>query len=209
MLFRTRIHGKQKGQKFPILERKKLPAKISIKHSPNVPTFRNKESGITCLEYKPPTVDKEGEISFRFCGKPVQSKIRMVDKERNVGQWSVTDPTVFVDKKIGIGFIRFLSLHEALESYLQKKLGINWQPYGHLLAEAMEHREFLKGHLESEWKLYDKQVRQVAHMNIAGSKMGGARNELKKAFEILAENRAQHASENGRDFNALRAGTTT
>jgi hypothetical protein len=184
--FRTRTRGtrKQVGKRFPVLEKKKLPRKISIKR----PTMSNNESGITDLTYVPPADSKDGYISFVFDGEQVASRIRLVDKEQNIGQWAVGEPVVFLDKKIGIGWIKYLSLHETLESYLEKRYGIDWNPYGHLLAEQIEHREFRKTHPESEWKLYDKQVRQVAHMN-AGGKIGGSKINLQRAFDILAQRR--------------------
>ena len=191
--FRRRNSGtpNQIGKIFPVIEKKKLPAKIALGKRSAKPTWNNKESGITNLEYKPPTIDHDGEIAFDFEGEKVYSKIRLVDKEKNIGQWSVTEPTVYLDKKIGIGWIRYLSLHEALESYLQKHYNINWQPFGHLLAEAIEHREFLKRHPESEWKLYDKQVRQVAHMNLTGGKANNIKLDLRRAFQIFTEKKNQ------------------
>ena len=85
-----------------------------------------------------------------------------------------------------IELIGYLALHEVLEGLLKRKSKLPLNPLG-TLAEAVENRFFIEaGRPESEWKLYDKQVRQVAHMN-QGGKIGISRMHLKKAFEILAE----------------------
>jgi hypothetical protein len=188
----TRTMGtkKQVGSKFPVLEKKKLPPKIALKR----PTINNNESGITDFEYSPPTVDTDGQISFTFDGDKISSKIKLEDKEKNIGQWSQNENVVYLDQKIGVGWIRFLGLHEALEGYLQKKYKLPWNPFGHAIAEAVEHRFFIEsGRPESEWKSYDKQVRQVAHMN-QGGKIGISRINLKRAFELLAEKRKQFST---------------
>ena len=125
--WRTRTGGtkRQVGSKFPVFEKEKLPPKITLKR----PTISNKESGISNFEYSPPTVDTDGKISFMFDGDKISSKIRLVDKEKNIGQWSQNENAVYLDRKIGVGWIRYLSLHEALEGYLQKKYKLPWNPF--------------------------------------------------------------------------------
>jgi len=187
--FRTRTRGtaRQVGQRFPVIEKKKLPPRISIKR----PTYGNRDSGISDITYMPPNEDKEGYIEFKFDGHKISGAIRLVDKEDSIGQWSTSGrPIVFLDKKIGIGWIKYLSLHELLERFLQNRYNIPWQPYGHLISDEIERREFLKSHPKSEWEQYSKQVKQVSRMN-QGGKLGSKRANLERAFEVLAEKRRQ------------------
>jgi hypothetical protein len=157
----------------------------------------NTDSGIEKVTYNPPSEHSDGFIAFTFDGKKLSAAIRMVDKEDAIGQWSVSEPAViFVDKKIGIGFIKYLCEHELLERHLDKNYGIPWDPYAHSLAEEFEHREFRKSHPESEWHQYSRQVKQVSHMN-EGGKVSRKVN-LERAFELLADRRRQLAwSERG------------
>ena len=187
--FRTRTRGtaRQVGQRFPILEKKTLPPRISLKR----PTLSNMQSGISDVTYVPPNENQEGSIQFEWDGHRLSGAIRLVDKEDSIGQWSTSGrPIVFLDKKIGVGWIKYLSMHELLERFLQNYYNIPWDPFGHLISETVERREFLKSHPKSEWDQYSRQVQQVYQMN-AGGKTGRNNVNLQRAFEILAEKRRQ------------------
>jgi hypothetical protein len=181
--FRTRTRGtiRQIGLKFPVLEKKKLPPRISLKR----PTLSNMESGIENVTYIPPNENQDGYIEFTWDGHKLQGAIRLVDKEDAIGQWSTSGrPIVFLDKKLGIGFIKYCAEHELIERFLQTHYNIPWDPFGHLLAEHFEMAEYLKSHPKSEWDQYSTQVRQLSRMN-AGGKTGHDKANLEKAFELL------------------------
>jgi hypothetical protein len=72
--FRTRKHGtrKQVGNKFPVIEKKKLPARISM------PSLRNRVSGLSNVSFTAPIDGQEGKISFIFDGTRISNSIRIV-----------------------------------------------------------------------------------------------------------------------------------
>jgi hypothetical protein len=185
--FRTRKRGtpKQIGKKFPVLEKKKLPKRISL------PSLRNKATGITDLTYIGPTLEKPGYISFNMLGEPVEAKIQLVDSIDNVAQWGVNNSVVYLDKKVPMPYQKYLSCHELIEQTLERKYGIPWNPYGHAAAEELEKRLFRQSHPEREWKNYSKFVKTIYEMNRAGGKTGHKKTDLARAFELLAEKRRQ------------------
>jgi hypothetical protein len=91
-----------------------------------------------------------------------------------------------LDNKIPLGWQKYTSLHEGLEKYLQQHYGIPWQEGGHVLADEIEKREWLKTRSLQEWNDYDKTVKFFSHLN-AGGKIGGI--SLKRAFSILSRRR--------------------
>lgn len=193
--FLTRKHGtaRQRGTVFPVLKKGQLPARLALpkpRSSGGVrasqaakPTFGNNESGISNITYLPPS-DKEGYIEFNWGGHKLSGSIVLVDKEDNIGQWSPTGkPVVYLDKKLGVGFIKYCAIHELLERFFQNKLNLPWDTVGHNLAEEIERREYSKSH--DDWDLYSKQVRQISRMNMGGKT--GRKIDLKKAFAKLSE----------------------
>ena len=185
LAFRTRKRGspKQIGKKFPVMEKKKLPPRISL------PSLRNNATGITHLTYLAPTLEKPGYVSFNMLGDPVEAKIQLVDSIQNVGNWDIANDVVYLDKKVPMPYQKYLSAHELIEQTLEKKYGIAWDPYGHAVSEELEHRLFRQSHPESEWKNYSKFVKMIYEMNRAGGKAGRNRANLARAFELLAERR--------------------
>lgn len=182
MKWRKRTHGspRQLGKPFPVYEKKKLPKRLSI------PAAAGRITGITQVTYFAPTLERDGFISFSFGGELLKAAIKLVDKEKSIGQWDISKPIVYLDKKVPMSWQKYLSIHELLESHLQKKYNIPWNPYGHLIANELEHRVFRQSHPESEWRKYDKTVKFFSEMNATGGKIGKS-GQLHRAFAMLRQ----------------------
>jgi hypothetical protein len=185
--FRKRKKGtpRQIGTTFPILQKKKLPAKIALK----MPSFRNNETGLTDVTYTAPTLEKDGMISFNFGSDIVQDVVKLVSREQSIGQWDINKPIVYLDNKVPMIWQKSLSVHEALERHLEKKYGIPWQSGGHLISDQVEKRLFLQSRSLREWNEYSRTVRFFGEMNRTGGKTGHDKIDLTRAFELLAEKR--------------------
>jgi hypothetical protein len=183
--FRTRKRGtaRQIGTKFPILEKKRLPPKISMR----MPSFKNNATGISDVTYSAPALDKDGSVSFNFGSDVVQAVVKLVPREEAIGQWDINKPIVYLDNKVPMPWQKSLAIHEALERHLEKKYGIPWNEGGHLIADEVEKRLFLQSRSLKEWKDYTKTVRFFSEMNRAGGKTGHDKVDLEKAFDLLSQ----------------------
>jgi hypothetical protein len=184
--FRTRKHGspKQIGRKFPIMEKKKLPPRISM------PSPKNKVSGISNVSFTAPISDRDGKISFVFDGTRINNSIRIVQKDERVGQWDLLGNILYVDDDLPSKWLKYIAVHESVEAYLSKKYKLNPDAEAHTLAEDIEHRFFLQqGHLENEWAQYSKTCKFVSKLN-AGGKVSRKVN-LQRAYDLLARKRKQ------------------
>lgn len=187
MQFRTRKHGtpSQIGKKFPVVEKKKLPPKISL------PNAHNRMSGISAITYVPPAEGKDGKISFLFDGTQISNTIVVVPKNERVGQFDLLKNAVYVDDDVAQKWIKYLSIHESIERYLKLKYDLNENAEGHVLANDIEKREFLKSHPLSEWRQYDKTVKFVSHLNSASGGKATREVDLHRAYELLDKKRRQ------------------
>jgi hypothetical protein len=184
MQFRTRKHGtiKQVGKKFPVVEKKKLPARISM------PSPRNRISGISDVNFTAPTQGSDGKISFNFDGTRINNLIRIVQKDERVGQWDLLGNILYVDDNLPSKWLKYIAVHESVEAYLSKKYKLNPDEEAHTLAEDIEHRFFLQqGHGENEWNQYSKTCKFVSKLN-AGGKVG-RKVSLRRAYGLLAQKR--------------------
>lgn len=179
--FRTRKRGtaRQIGTKFPVLQKKKLPPRISL------PSHKNKISGVTAVTYEPPFEGKEGSISFFFSGDMISNTIKVVDKNSRVGQFDVLQPVVYVSSDVPAKWLRYLAIHESLEAQFVKKYKID-ENSAHTLAEEIELREFLKSHPIHEWKRYEATCKFVHKLD--GGKVS-KKVELERAFALLAQSK--------------------
>jgi hypothetical protein len=182
--FRTRKRGtrKQIGKKFPVLEKKRLPARISM------PSPRNRVSGISDVSFTAPSDRQEGQISFIFDGARISNSIRMVQRDERVGQWDLLGNVLYVDDDLPSKWLKYISVHESIESYLAKKYKLNPDSEAHTLAEDIEHRFFLQqGHSENEWIDYSKTCKFVSTL-VSGGKVSG-RVSLLRAYDLFFHRR--------------------
>jgi hypothetical protein len=184
--FRTRKHGtiRQIGTRFPVLEKKKLPPKIALKKPKDI--IRFKGHTIANIEYTEPSLDKPGTISLNFDNVHLSSYIQLIDKLEQVGQWDRFKNTVYLDSTTPKPFIRSCAIHEILEAYFKKKLGLDEFGPGHTLSNAFEKAVFLKGgRTEADWKTYDKYVEFIHRIASAGGKRQD--KSLERAFNLLSQ----------------------
>jgi len=171
---RTRGSKRQIGKRFPVVEKKKLPQRFSIPRPRARPPL-----SISNVTYEPATQEKDGFISFRLNGANISNKIKIADTAR-VGQFDLFTPTVYVHSNIPSKYQKALAQHESLEAYFRKRFGLNEEAEGHILAEDIERREFLKSRSLSDWMTYEKTVKFASRL---GGKYRPA--ALRKAYEVL------------------------
>jgi hypothetical protein len=167
------------------MEKKLLPKKITMK----MPIAKTLE--VTHVKYTPPTLlDNKGHISFLFDRRKLSAPIVLVDRNPKVAQWGIkpTDP-IYIDKQLGIGFVKSVSIHEVIERYLQEHYNIPWQPHGHAIAEWAEHKYCRAMHPESDWNKENANVNFIAKSS-AGGKLNVNPAVLHTAFRLLSQAKA-------------------
>ncbi|MFH1544771.1 MAG: hypothetical protein ABIE23_01590 [archaeon] len=103
----------------------------------------------------------KNSVSFEFDGRKIKDRI-VFKREPHVGEWSRKKNTVFIDKELERKrSIHAISLHEAIEKYLNERYGLKTQEEAHAIAEKKE-RTFLKS-VGGNWRSHELMVYWLWH----------------------------------------------
>jgi hypothetical protein len=171
MSFRTRTNGSQAqvGKRFPVAEpyKNKLPTRISIAKRKKV-VGTNHSAEVT--DFRQPTDKSSGHIQAVLDGAPISAEVRLIQGNQNVAQWNPLKPVIYCEDAIPKEYLQSLSLHELVERTLDKELNMPWDKGGHILAEQIEKKAFLKsGYSEKDWDKYSRIVDTI-HNNMVAAK---------------------------------------
>lgn len=190
--WKTRKRGtvRQVGTKFPVVEKKSLPAKIALP-APHGGKFGSKlltaerlakemaEKPVTDVAYKAPAKNSPGRITFKYDGALLNNSIEIVP-EKWVGTWDRFKNTVYSDPMVPKKNVKSISIHESVEKYLKERHGLSDNAEGHEAAEELEKKTFLKhGGTLKGYSLYSKIVERIHRARMAEEERAGGKAPVK------------------------------
>lgn len=167
--------NRETPQSFPLLEKKKLPHKITGPRLYTTPSIYNREmfaekmitKPVKVLGFTAPTSTKLGRITLQYDGTIISDQIKLVPHEPWVASWMRDYPAVVIQKEVPSEYFKSISVHEAIEKYLAEKYGLSDKAEGHEAADAIERKEFTKTRSEDEWNDYGRKVERIHRKELA------------------------------------------